>query len=152
MQCWSKGIKLENASKTFVAANIKFMILRNNFPNLAQFNHVNHPNSPYMKKLVMLLFRNIQTKEFFLKNPLLSLCPKKLFSTWKKIGWVFKNMPQIYFFVKCHIENFRKNCQMDEHDLPYNISHMVCPKRWNLYKRLYLKSLATNFNSFYLTN
>jgi hypothetical protein len=51
MQCWSKGIKLENASKIFVATNIKFMILRNNFQILAQFDHVNHPNSPYMKKI-----------------------------------------------------------------------------------------------------
>ncbi len=34
--------------------------------------------------------------------------------------------------VKCHLENFRKSHHMDEHDLPYKISPMVCPKWWNL--------------------
>jgi hypothetical protein len=30
--------------------------------------------------------------------------------------------------IKCHPENFRKCCHMDEHDLPYKITPMVCPK------------------------
>jgi len=47
------------------------MILRNNFQilaQLAQFDHVNHPNLPYMKKVVVLLLKNIQTKGFFFKK------------------------------------------------------------------------------------
>jgi hypothetical protein len=64
-------MKLGNTNKTFVATNIKFMILKNNSQNLAQFDHVDHLDSPYMKKLVVLLSKNVQAK----RN-----CPLKSFA------------------------------------------------------------------------
>ncbi len=47
------------------------MILKNNSQNLAQFDHVDHLDSPYMKKLVVLLSKNVQAK----RN-----CPLKSFA------------------------------------------------------------------------
>jgi hypothetical protein len=55
------------------------MILKNNSQNLVQFEHVDHLDLPYMKKLVVLLFKNIQFKK---KCPLKSLAnplPPKVF-------------------------------------------------------------------------